>query len=221
MKQAVKSRNLDKNPLITQQSRYCLVLMKRTASALTLAMALLFSATAGAQLNLLAKANFVLGPANPVITITSPTNSTFNITTLSLEVTFETYKTGYPGGPESDKTRLFTYALDGRNPEPINITNSSVAVNPRGDVFFEGSASLPELTEGQHNLTVRVVFVYDDPAEEYIVGAIHTESESTVYFRINTSVAEPFPTTLVITGSGASIAVVAAGLLVYFKKRKR
>ena len=32
---------------------------------------------------------------------------------------------------------------------------------------------------------------------------------------------EPFPTTLVITASGASLAVVATGLLVYSKKRKR
>jgi hypothetical protein len=32
---------------------------------------------------------------------------------------------------------------------------------------------------------------------------------------------EPFPTLLVATASGVSIAAVAVGLLVYFKKRKR
>jgi multisubunit Na+/H+ antiporter MnhC subunit len=32
---------------------------------------------------------------------------------------------------------------------------------------------------------------------------------------------EPFPTALVITASGITVAVVAVGLLVYFKKRKR
>jgi DNA-binding beta-propeller fold protein YncE len=32
--------------------------------------------------------------------------------------------------------------------------------------------------------------------------------------------AEPFPTTIIITVSGVSLAVLAAGLLVYFKKRK-
>ena len=31
---------------------------------------------------------------------------------------------------------------------------------------------------------------------------------------------EPFPTTLVAIASGASVAVISIGLLVYFKKRK-
>jgi hypothetical protein len=77
--------------------------------------------------------------------------------------------------------------LDGENPENITITSFSVAINPGGNVFFAGSASLPELTEGLHNLTVIVDFVYDNPSSEgYIVGGINTESESTVYFRIDT-----------------------------------
>jgi hypothetical protein len=149
--------------------------------------ALLFLAVVGAKSNFLVKANFVFPPINPAITIESPTNGTYNNNTLSLEVTFATYKTGYPGGPDSDATRLFTYTLDGKDPENITITNASVAINPGGDVFFEGSMSLPELTEGLHNLTVYVVFVYDNPSSEgYIVGGIHTESEATAYFRIDT-----------------------------------
>jgi hypothetical protein len=158
--------------------------MKRTALALTLILALFLSAVAGAQLSLLPKANFVFPPANPVITIESPTNSTYKVTTLSLEVTFETYKTGYPGGPEYPTTRQFTYILDGKAPEPINITNFSVAINPGGDVFFEGSALLPELTEGLHNLTVCVVFDY--PSDTNAFESHHTESKSSVYFRIDT-----------------------------------
>jgi hypothetical protein len=31
----------------------------------------------------------------------------------------------------------------------------------------------------------------------------------------------PFPTTLVVAASGASVAIVGIGLFVYFKKRKR
>ena len=190
-----------------------MVQMKKTATALTLILALSMSAVAGTQLSLLAKANFVSAPANPHIAITSPTNNTsYNVSTLSLEVTFETYKTGYHGGPESNATRLFTYALDGATPEPINITNSSVAINPGGDVFFEGSANLSGLTGGSHSLTVHVEF-------EYTYPAFYTESESTVYFRIET--AQPFPTTLVITASGVSAIAISAVLLVYFKRRKR
>ena len=32
---------------------------------------------------------------------------------------------------------------------------------------------------------------------------------------------EPFPTALAVGASGASIAIIGVGLLVYFKKRKR
>jgi hypothetical protein len=153
--------------------------MKTKALALTLAL-VLFSAVAGTQLSLLAKANFVFPPSNPYINIISPTNNTaYNASTISLEVTFETYKTGYEYNGVS---RRFTYALDGQNPESITITNSSVAVNLGGEVFFEGSNSLANLTEGPHSLTVRVVFDYA-PVEYY--GSHHTESEETVNFRID------------------------------------
>ena len=275
-------------------------MLKQHYAAVSLVLLLVLT-VAVSKLSLSAKANFVFPPANPEITIVSPTNSTYNMATLSLKVTFDTYKTGYPGGPDSDKTRLFTYALDGETQKNITITRFSVAMNPGYDVFFEGSERLPELAEGQHNLTVRVVFVYDNPSEEYIVGGIYTESESTVCFRIdlvpqnvsvlkpenitytptdvpllffvdepaswigysldeqenvtvtgNTtlpellvgqhtlmfyandaagnpadaktvtfSVVEPFLTVPVVVASGASIAAVAIGLLVYFKKRKR
>jgi hypothetical protein len=145
---------------------------------------LLFSA-AGAALIDSAKANFVFSPSNPRITMVSPTNTTYNTNNLSLQVTFETYHTGYEGGPDYDTSRLFTYALEGKNPENITITNASVVRIPGSNVFFEGSMRLPELTEGLHNLTVRVVFDYPPPGwdEPY---SFHTESVSTVFFRIDT-----------------------------------
>jgi hypothetical protein len=156
--------------------------MKRKASALTLALALLFSAVAGAQLNLLAKANFIFPPGNPIITILSPTNNTsYNASTLSLKATFETYHTAYEAPIVSNKTRVFSYALDGKPPEPLTITTARDEGYPGGDVFFESSDILPELTEGLHNLTVRIVSDYfQQPADRF-----HTESESTVYFRVD------------------------------------
>jgi hypothetical protein len=193
--------------------------VKREALALTLITALLFSAIAGARLSLLAKANFVFPPANPRITITSPTNNTsYNVSTLSLEVTFETYKTGYEEPSVSNTTRLFTYALDWKQPENITITNATVASYPGGNVFFAGSANLANLTEGLHNLTVHVVFDYFQLPND----SFHTESESTLYFKIepaphNISILMPdlLPILLV-----TAVSVVTIGVLVYFKKRK-
>jgi hypothetical protein len=267
--------------------------MKRTALATALILALMVSAVAGAQLNLFAKANFLFPPPNPAITIASPTNSsTYNVSTLSLKVTVTTVKTGYETNGVS---RLFTYALDGQNPENITITNSSDAVNAGAPVFFVGLANLTELTEGMHNLTVRVTFDYAPTT--YSKSGYYKESESTVNFNVDTvppevvilslenktyfttdiplnfvvhddsqitysldgqenitfienttltslphgehnvtvyaedvvgNVAvstirfniEPFPTTLIIS-TITVVAVVTAGLLVYFKKRKR
>jgi hypothetical protein len=82
---------------------------------------------------------------------------------------------------------------------------------------------LPELTEGLHNLTVRVVFVYDNPSSEgYIVRGIHTESQATAYFRIdttpqNSSILMPDILAILLV---TAVSVATAGVLVYFKKRK-
>jgi hypothetical protein len=76
-----------------------------------------------------------------------------------------------------------------------------------------GNSTLINLPAGQHNLTV---YVAD------LAGKV-TVSE-TVYFAVNTSaipIVEPFPTLLVIAVTLTVVAVVAVGLLVYFKKRKR
>jgi hypothetical protein len=159
--------------------------MKQITLTLTLILALLFSAVAGAKLIDSAKANFCFAPSNPRITTVSPTNTTYNTNNLTLQVAIATYKTGYPGGPDSDDTRLFTYSLDGKNPENITITNSNVARHPGGSVFFEGSMQLPKLTEGAHNLTVNVVFDYP-PGGVGSYQGFHTASSSAVYFRIDT-----------------------------------
>ena len=179
--------------------------MKRKTIALTLALALLFSAVAGAQFSLLAKANFVFPPANPHITVESPANRTYSTNSLSLNVTFRTYKTGYVM-----LARIYTCTLDEKKAELISITNSSVARNPGGLVFYEGAANLTNLTEGLHSLKIRVAIIYSDFNDpNTITGGEHyrinTESISTVYFRIdivpqNVSIIMPENSTYAPTG---------------------
>jgi hypothetical protein len=95
--------------------------MRKTMLMAAISSILLFSALAGATLIDLAKANFVFPPYNPRITMISPTNTTYSTNNLTLQATFDTYHTGYEGGPDYDTSRLFTYALDGKNPENITI----------------------------------------------------------------------------------------------------
>jgi hypothetical protein len=190
--------------------------MKRTALTITLAIAFLLSIVAGAWLTFLTKANPSPEPSNPVITIELPTNSTYNVNTITLNVTIKTMKTLFEGtDPAQNTTRGVTYSLDGKSPSLIAETsysynNSYWAVG--SDVTFIGSAVLSELTDGPHNITVRAEYDYN-PYD------IHRESESTVYFTIDAT--PPFPTVPVAVASGASLTVVAAGVLVYWKKRKR
>jgi TolA-binding protein len=68
-----------------------------------------------------------------------------------------------------------------------------------------GNTTLTNLPYGEHNVTV---YATDK--------AGNTGTSETIYF----SVEEPFPTTMVIT-LAASMAVLGAGLAVYFKKRKQ
>jgi hypothetical protein len=159
------------------------------------------------------KANFFpFEPTNPIIIIESPTNSTYNVTSLTLNVTIKTMKTLFEDtNPEQlpNATRLVTYTLDGEKPKVITEISYNPNVTVGSSVIFTGIAVLPELTEGPHNVTVHAEYDYN-PYD------IHRESESSVYFIIDTT--PPFPTTVVAT-SMITVALISTGLLVYFKKR--
>jgi hypothetical protein len=90
--------------------------------------------------------------------------------------------------------------------EPV--TWIGYSLDGQGNVTINGNTTLPELTYGHHNITV---FANDTAGN---IGA--TES-------INFSIAketDPFSTPLAIAASGIFPAVIGAGLLIYFKKRK-
>lgn len=88
------------------------------------------------------------------------------------------------------QTSWMGYRLDGQ--EPVTVT---------------GNTTLTGLSNGLHNVTV-----YAKDALE------NTRKSETTYFTVEGP--EPFPIALVATASGASFAIIGAGMLVYFKKRK-
>jgi hypothetical protein len=190
--------------------------MKRTASALTLILALLFSGVAGTILVKVTKANPF--PTDPVISIESPANKTYNVNSLVLNITIVTKYDGYYF---TSASRLVSYSIDGKADVPIAETDYSYDQDEKASTF-NGSAILPELTNGPHNLTVYAKYDYD----AHII-----ESQSSIYFTIDatssstlsptpTPSGQPplFPTTFVLA-SVVSVAVVGAGLIIYFKKR--
>ena len=77
-------------------------------------------------------------------------------------------------------------------------------------VTVTGNTTLAGLSWGMHNVTVYAKDMFEN-----------TGASETISFSVDVpEPSEPFPTLLVATASGASVAIIGIGLLVYFKKRK-
>jgi hypothetical protein len=172
-----------------------------------------------------AKANFCFPPTNPVITFKSPVNTTFSTNNVTFTVEFYTYKTGYIGAPENESLRHFLYSVDDAEFQTIEITNSSIGLNPGTDVYFDGLINLHDLSQGYHTLTVRVVFDYDQyPPDPFNT---HTENTAYAYFIID-SIPDAantnsfgMPPFLLVASLLAVIAIVAISVLMYYTRFKR
>jgi hypothetical protein len=187
--------------------------MKRTASALTLILALLILLAAGVQT---VKAQYTpSGQGFPLvspISITSPSNSTYSSNRLTLSVAFKFLL--------SSSYANVSYSVDGKSnvtipltgtQEPMEVTRTyangtTVIVNSTLFVPFiiTGGVTLPELTEGSHNITVYARYQANND-----VGL----DNSTVYFTINTNSEQNIPefpawTILPLTMTATIIAVV-------------
>jgi hypothetical protein len=78
------------------------------------------------------------------------------------------------------------------------------------NVTVFGNTTMTEMVNGLHNVTVYAMDEFEN------IGA-----SATVFFSVELPQPESFPTALVAVASVAAVVVVGAGLLVYFKKRKR
>jgi N-acetylneuraminic acid mutarotase len=102
----------------------------------------------------------------------------------------------------NDSIVALTFAVD----KPVS--QMDYCLDGQGNVTVAGNATFPDLPNGAHNLAV---YVKDT---EGSIGA----SENVVF---TIAKPEPFPTLLVVSVSVAVVAVVAMGVLAYFRKRKR
>ena len=186
--------------------------MKRTALALM--MALLLSAVTGTKL-------VNLGGANPLpelyqeLTIVNRHNGTNNMNTITVNFVLESQN--------FFQWRNFSYNLDGKELKAVDdltvVTSSSLPTSPTVYVeVLRGSCVLSNLSEGWHNVTV---YLINDAKATIGYGEILTSANAKFIIEPEPKTEpEPFPATLVVT-SIASAAFFVAGLLLYFKKRKR
>ena len=99
---------------------------------------------------------------------------------------------------------------------PLNFTVNEPAsqfsyiLDGQENVIINGNITLTDLSNGLHNITI---YARD------MAGNIGTSE--TITFTIAQPKPEHFPTVLVATASGASVAIIGIGSLVYFKKRKK
>jgi hypothetical protein len=187
--------------------------MKRKALALVLILTL-FSSTA--TIALLANEGEAdpFPPPTTEITIENPQNRSYNVNTIALIFSAESI---------SFFSNLhFYYSVDGQERIPIeNVTIASdqfVPINP--GIYVKnvtGNCVLGNLSQGWHNVTVyEISHVNDDPQNEEIVYSASAQFMIAIPPEL-----ESFPIVPVAVASAAIFAVVGAGLLVYFKKRKR
>ena len=198
--------------------------MKRTVLALTLILALLFSAVAGMQFVNLAKANPIgtVYPWNPhpIINVLSPINQT-TITTSNVTLTFAlNLSEWYNYSPDANPNYTFTldpieYYLDGKLAGQITGHLSEEAYNL--------SDALVGLTDGLHSVEVTATtsgqYWIQNGDSANLVNGVTNGSSGKIFFNVKS--VETFPSTLVAFASAASVAIVGLGLLVYFNKRKR
>ena len=217
--------------------------MKRTALTLTLISALVFSAAVVTMPVNLATANpaplfpFPWGEpvmTPPTIVVYSPVqNQTFSSTDVWLNFSMikpETWfpsedwrSKGYSEGVFGNVTSVY-YVVDGGERQNITVHDTDTLFTANAVRTLNFSTNLA-LTGGVHNVTVSL------EADSYYVAGqgfslssvvVHGNSETVNFTIAKETIPQPepapFPTSLVITASGASLAVAGVGLLVYFKK---
>ena len=203
--------------------------MKKTAYAKILVLALLFSVDAQVVM-VLANPSWPFHDSGypdwgyPEITVTSPVqNGTYsqNNVWLNLTVTKPSNWTDFEGhltfvaylinGDRNNLTSSLPYNSVGEN--RVAVDDPLRAVNPQSK--FNLSIKLEELSEGNHHIDVAAYGLLKYNESDVPVGS----GTNDINF-IVTKESPAFPTTLVATASGFSVAAVGLCLLVYFKKRK-
>jgi hypothetical protein len=210
---------------------------KRKVLALTLVLALLFSAVAGAFFVKYTKANPYLsgeetappaGTEPPAITIPSPKDMTYESSTILLSFNISVGDTQpipnatYTSAVTTWLSEVYYQAdwLDENFTFPPSPT-AQLGTYPRPSVEYSGFLS--DIPQGRHSIVIYATESgwYESPisGSGYVyINRFNIRQSWVVNFTI-AKPPEPFPTELAITAS-ASLAFVSIGGLVYFKKRK-
>ena len=175
--------------------------MHRTAVSFLLSLAFLLSMMAAPQVVMEAEANPF--PWNSEITIESPTNKTYNVDSLVLNVTIATK---FDGTYTSSSRRAVNYSLDSQPDVPLEAVNFYYDNESQSSIFV-GSTLLEGITEGSHSLKVQCRYFYEVEVNaggntyitqshysvEYVNFTVDTKSIQAEGYNITVEVSSPIP----------------------------
>ena len=197
------------------------LIVKRTALALTLVLALLMSATANTLLVNFGNADPFAPPPPPTFFISSPEDKVYDSGSILLAFNVTVPSTwGYStAGTAYPTLSPIQYWVDGQLWGEFT----------GGDISNPYSITLKGLTNGYHSVEVTTTLNWSSSGLAYFEDFYNTDftnmqgSSGKRFFTINVTSpkeTEPFPTATAATAAGASVTIIGVGLLVYFRKRK-
>jgi len=109
------------------------------------------------------------------ISIISPSNSTYTLQSLTLNFTVKSFL-------DSSKANItIVYSVDGKTNTTIDTQSTPVPMGIQSYYLITGWATLPEMPEGSHSITV--YGKYEFPGSYHNIGL----DDRTVYFTISTN----------------------------------
>ena len=115
------------------------------------------------------------------ISIISPSNSTYTPQSLTLNFTVKSFL-------DSNKANItIVYSIDGKTNKTIDTQSTPVPMGIQSYYLITGWATLPEMSEGSHSITV--YGKYEFPMSYHNIGL----DNRTVYFTISTNSEQEIP----------------------------
>jgi hypothetical protein len=208
--------------------------MKRTALALTLIMALLFSAVAGPKLVDLAEANWFVPvnpspPPKPEISILLPESNKKYSSNIGIDFLVTGPNWGHydqsvaEGSGSTIKLSSFSYSLDDK-PNVTFAGEQIVLSNSTSIVFrLRFLGNLSGLSDGLHSIVVYAQAEGRYSPDYYkLENFMVSGSSPKTFFTVGVDKEpEPFPIESVIAAAASSVPVIGVGLLVYLLKSRK
>ena len=138
--------------------------------------------------------------------IMSPTNTTYSSGFIALNVSFHAAIYG-------NMNYSMTYSLDGGKNETVPLTLHYFGFDHQDKNYIDGLASLPELSETKHNLTIYLKLDMYGSVNNQTYDKIYHDSQTVFFGIMSTSSPSPTPSSTPIVPEFSSIIIISTILI--------